>query len=485
MKKSLPKSAIRILLILFLLLAVGGLTAFQYFKVSVGGSGTAADRDRFRSAPGGVLVISMEPETTLRASDIEQTFGMPLTANTVRIPDTRCLLTYLNAASASETAPTVLYLGFRPDLLDEAKLVTSHELAHFREVFPDCRLVFLPAHPSVARWEKLLDATDPESGLSFEETAAAYNEGIETIVSSGYELYDFGRTDWIIDNVGNYVSDYTVNADTALVLISRTIPGSGFQVTPEIAADWNAGRDFWLRAQVTSLPPADALQSKCIVVLGDSIFGIFEDSMSISGILASMAGAEIYNCAIGGITASDVSGRYDFGKSVNAILTEVPDAPKEDFAKAREALAKYASSGEKEILFLIEFGINDYLYQCPVRNADQPMDTSTYYGALSTGIARLREAYPQAGFLVLSPGYCYPEQDMYGVWLEDPLLPEYRTAAEEVASAYGLPVYRLAQDVYGLDISTFHWLSSDQVHYNESGRYCIGRGLIEYLTAAQ
>lgn len=172
----------------------------------------------------------------------------------------------------------------------------------------------------------------------------------------------------------------------------------------------------WTRLDNEYPSANNTLYGKTIVNFGDSIFGNFNDSTSISSYLASLSGATVYNVGFGGCRMSQHSMYWD-AFSMYRLAEAIAN---NDFNYQDEAIANYSGfpsyfSSHLETLKNIDFskvdyitiayGTNDYTAGIEIENPDDPEDVTTYKGALRYSLRLICEAYPNLKILVCTPMY--------------------------------------------------------------------------------
>ena len=224
------------------------------------------------------------------------------------------------------------------------------------------------------------------------------------------------------------------------------------------------------------------LEDKHVMFLGDSIFGNYRNSTSVSSFFGDMTGACVYNVSQGGWSASGVSDpssalgcafAYLIGNETGEIFDEKCKGLDcyDDFAAAASAIKD--TKGENAI-FVVEYGLNDYFSGVP---------SAKYREAMNYIISGIKERYPEAQIIVLSPGYIHIYEDgtlCLGNGTGAPLM-EYRDVTSSVAHEQGCIFMSLADDFGFSQPEVPLFLLRDNVHYNERGRYriaqCIARNL--------
>lgn len=165
-----------------------------------------------------------------------------------------------------------------------------------------------------------------------------------------------------------------------------------------------------------------------VVVLGDSQFANFTDQGGLGYLLSQKMHANVYNLAIGGKTAT--VDPKDTGTDPNA-WTETCGV---GMVKAVCGLAdaNHVFSGwdyqlnvfnscdfSKTDIFVLEFGVNDYLAKRAMSNQDDLGNWYTVFGAFETMVLDIRNTYPNAQIMICTPTYAQFWQAGTGAFLGD------------------------------------------------------------------
>lgn len=207
----------------------------------------------------------------------------------------------------------------------------------------------------------------------------------------------------------------------------------------------------------------------CAIILGDSIFASFTDNTGLQAIMQNNSGIDYILQAHGGAPAAS-SDSSDIDLMSQLDITEIN-------SKINELGAT-----RKKLLFIIEFGLNDYFNNTDITNPTNKYDTATYSGAIRSTIETIKHEWSAADILVIAPGYVSMRQ--YG---EEPYnipghkLSEYRNAALALAEEYNLYCINLCE-VGITEDNCFDLIQDDRVHYNGRGRYIIAWKLMEYIS---
>ena len=231
--------------------------------------------------------------------------------------------------------------------------------------------------------------------------------------------------------------------------------------------------------------PTDYVQGKFgkkpqIVVFGDSQFDRDRTSSGLASRLAIYTHSQVFNCAMGGSMASssnDNNGIVDIAEVIQNIKN-----PIDVFTSVFPYYAYNGCDLSKTDIFIIEYGINDYMNDVPIWGNDR----YSYYGALDSGIKMLKESFPLSSFIITGPSECEIVDDdgniigngcnasnSYGT-VED-----YAKAAQAVAQVNGI----IYADIYSLtkesnpESGKNLKLDRDGVHFSDFGKEAVSRKL--------
>ncbi len=232
-----------------------------------------------------------------------------------------------------------------------------------------------------------------------------------------------------------------------------------------------------------------------IVVFGDSIWDGSRDDSGIAQQVANYMNADVYNCAIGGTTASlkeyEDPNRFEGWTScsligmINIMKGEV----------STDILGDYMARGVMERVdfsnvdcFILAYGMNDYLSGAPISYDDQkPLDPRGYAGALRFAVDAIRNQYgDDIKILIVSPNYAQFYKD--GRYETDGnmrnngygTLYNYAQAAESVATSENT-LYVDAYNTMGIDAYTAEEYLEDGIHLSEEGRALYAKAIASCL----
>lgn len=242
---------------------------------------------------------------------------------------------------------------------------------------------------------------------------------------------------------------------------------------------------------------AHPLMGKKILCLGDSIFGM--KNTEVSEFFKSITKANVYNCALGGTRMAqheegwDNWSMYRFAYSIanndwaiqeNGLThTNVPP-----FAEERLAFIKTLDFNDIDVI-TINHGTNDWSGSITLDNDSNPLDTTTYMGALRYSIETILTAYPHLKIVVLSPCWRY-WNDSDGNFANDSntrtntlgeALVSYVSKGKEVAESYQLDWVDLYHIGFNKFTASIYFPSTDTTHPNNTGRLAIAKKMSECI----
>ncbi len=223
-----------------------------------------------------------------------------------------------------------------------------------------------------------------------------------------------------------------------------------------------------------------------VVVMDDSQFGNFLGTDGLAFLLSQKLHANVYNLSIGGKCAA--SEEEDKGKDpsewgttcganlAKAVCGMVGDSVLDGYDYQKNVFNSCDFS--KTDLFVIEYGVNDYLSQKPMYNPDDPGSVQTLFGALESMILDIRATYPDAQILVCMPTYAQFWQGGTGAFLGDSnivnngygTLYNYAETVSHLAGGHNNTSTVNAYENTGINIYTASEDLLDGIHMTEQGR---------------
>lgn len=242
---------------------------------------------------------------------------------------------------------------------------------------------------------------------------------------------------------------------------------------------------------VESDKPVGLLAGKTCVCFGDSITGNYAAPFDYPTIISNITGVTAINGGFGGCRmAQHPSSAYD-AFSMHSLADSVASG---DWSVQDAAVGSVESSHAAEHLEALKavdwatvdfatifYGTNDFTGGVQIDNAENPMSTATYKGALRHTIETILTAYPKLRLVVITPmfrfwreGDVVTDSDAYTIL--DLRLPDFVEAAIEVAEEYKIPVIDLYNTlgVNKINCATF---LVDGVHPNDNGLERLGESI--------
>lgn len=234
-----------------------------------------------------------------------------------------------------------------------------------------------------------------------------------------------------------------------------------------------------------------------VVYLGDSqMDNGREDNTDIPSYVQQILGGTHYNLGVGGTTATNKSG-VDYSQDSNLFgFLSIWDGRYTvdeciDSSYAAHDIIQNVNLEDVDV-FVLAYGINDFLSKCPRAYDYDTTNYATYRGGLTYGINKLRMLCPNAVFVICSPTYCY-FNDVVGITDSDgnmadlgygPLA-EYAATAEQVAQEKNcmfLDTYFGSK--FDLSVYTYDQYTTDGIHLNNTGRQIYATVLSRYINLA-
>lgn len=227
---------------------------------------------------------------------------------------------------------------------------------------------------------------------------------------------------------------------------------------------------------------SSVLEGKKIVVFGDSIWNDARGEDGVSEHLMAMTGSTVYNCAIGGTSAALVGDNpanikdwtdQSFSGMVYVANNVVPAGKVLGDTSAYEVIEQVDFSTVDYIL--VSYGLNDFFSEVPIY-PEYYYDINSYVGALRNGILHLREHYPQAQIVLVTPTYSqlFETEREYRIG-------DYVEAMRGVATEMNTGLADMFH-IMGEDAASRIEHLDDGVHLSAEGREIYAQGINWYLT---
>lgn len=462
-----------------------GIGVVGYFYINRSGI-TEADRMRLTTEEYQAVFASMYDISSFAETDFETYRGL----KTVCLQGSLCGFKDLGKLKelvfAEGRAPQVVYLGIDPALLwkkatyKEEKWLTGLQENLFPMIEENNGVKFeiTLAFPKLDYWAELSEA-------EIEERITVYQKTVELL--SGYDnvvMFFYGAQDWLICNESNYINDFCLNEEMAHFFLLSTVCDKKFVVNPEsIQKELTYLKSYVLQEQKQPATYPDFSNWE-MVFFGDSIIALEDSSSAVPEVVAYFSKATIFDCAKGGIAASYTGeDEYYFPAITESFITGQTTNYEtgENLVKGINAFHN-SSSADKNLCFVINFGLNDYFQGYEPDSMENPWDMSTYGGALRTGIENLQEVYPDAMIIVVTPNpISFYDYGTSPTGEGGYVLEEYACVARRVAEEMGV----LCMDNYAqLGITpenSAEYLLADGVHLSGKGRLCYAKALLSFM----
>ena len=445
------------------LLAAGTLVFIRYQKY-------AADFSKLKSASYDTVFFSMYPIENYDEADYTFFRGMNIVKSAAVISDSDVLKRYMDIAAGTENVIDTVYLGIDPVVTD------TEDIFQITLENPGTMFEIVLAYPEINYWLSM----DREACQKVWET---YREFAGNVLGlENVRVYYFCNEEWLLCNPGNYEDTFLTNEAVSEILMcysdyqhNNILNVNNFH--DRFNRAWELIEQY--RETPAVYPDLSAIE---IIFFGDSVIGNYADSMSVPGVINGLTGAAVYNCGYGGRSAAyGPKGFESAPEIVRAFIEQdLAAVPKESQVYA--GIEEYIQTGElnKKKIFVFNYGLNDYFEGLPIRTEDI-YDISSYTGAIRTAVCALKEVYPEAGILLLTPNQTI-EFD-YGKEIRSEQggkLQDYADALLVLADQMNVNVLDHYRQL-PIDMEK-HWeLLQDGTHPNAQGRFLMGKLITDFL----
>lgn len=392
---------------------------------------------------------------------------------------------YLSAVFSAGNELKRIYIGIDPYSLWRA---SKGDIEYIQKEFENNLIALADSHPETS-FEIILSYPSMQYWLSLSEkeretSYVLYQRFVEILtVRENIPAYYMGGHEWLIQNPGNYVGDFTTVPEISDEIFTLRYMAK-YLIDSENADSMVQRTAYFVEKNLKAEPQYPDLSDWDIVFLGDSIVAN-NGVLSMANLINSYTGASVFNCAQGGIAAYEREpGGICFPDMAEKFTNGQTEGVGDNF---KQGVTQYlaAEHSEKKLCFIINYGLNDYFEGCIMENKEDPYDITTYAGAMRTGIAALREKYPDALYIIMGPGNVEDfEHGMEPHGEEQLKLPDYYDKAvslsEELDTAYIDLYHEFPNEEYELGE-----VLADGIHYNEVGRYAVGVKIIDFLEEYQ
>lgn len=473
MKERIPKKVVIIGVIVLFLAAV---TLFILFGTGILGS--FRDLHRFSEMNYNGAFFSMYDISCYNEEDFATYRGILAVKAEQPVKTWRNLSRYLSKIFSTQNTITNVYLGLDPVILWEK---SQRKEEKWVENLSKYLIPYFTARQDV-NFEILLPTyqLDHWTGLSasqLKEELDSYSRLIDDL--SGYSnvtVYFLGGEQWLIANPANYLEHGQTNEDVSRKLFLYTFCDGKYQILPENSSIMFERLTSLVEQEREAPTVYPDLSDLCMMFFGDSVLVYNAGSMSIPGVVGSLSGAQVYNYGYGGISGSEsLSGFPDLNDIIGRFLTQDASGPLDNnFVQELTDYIEESHEG-KRYCFVLNVGLNDYFNGLPIENPEDAYDAKTYAGALRTGIRSLKDAFPDAIILVMTPTYTTGQSI-----IEENVLTDYVDVAVRVAEEMGVYCKNNYFDS-GIDAESLTYYLADGIHPNETGSFYLGRQIVEYI----
>ncbi len=427
------------------------------------------DFKKLKSEEYDTVFFSMYPIDHYDEADYEYLRGMHILKTSFVMPDTSMMKWYMDAVYRSGNTVNTVYLGIDPenaDIADIALIVQNNPGIEFEIVL---------AYPEMTYWLEMNEEKCDEVLMKYRNLTGSLLE------LANVRVYYFGGAEWLICNPKNYAGPSNTNES-----VSEIIMGNSDFLHPYMLDLSNLEVNFnQVKALIeqyrTDSTYIDASEWE-IVFFGDSIFGNYQGSLSLPGVVNSLTNAAVYNCGYGGRSAA-------LSQKTEIPLPAIVDAfIQQDLSVLPETEQVYrgveeyiqADTDKSELMFVINYGLNDYYDGLPVATEDS-YDITSYIGAIRTGVMKLQEEYPDAEIILQTPNFTtyyeygtVPQSEVGG------MLEDYVNALIELAEELDVHLLDNYRDLK-IDKENHLQFLADGCHFNEQGRFLAGTHLITLI----
>lgn len=421
------------------------------------------DFERLETEEYDTVFFSMYPTDYYQAEDYALFRAMDIVRTDYDITNGRMLQLYINKMKVSGNGVTTVYLGIRPEK------VSAKDVTKIVQENPDVTFEITLAHPCIDFW---IDKSEKDT----EKIIERYKELAESLLTlPNARVYFFGSQEWLICNSANYEDSFLTNPEVSRFLLANTDMLHPYMLSEASFEAQFAGMFDLIRRQRENPIQYPNGSNMDIVFLGDSIIGNYTDSLSVPEVVKALTGARVYNCGYGGRSAA-LGEKDDLSVSMiveGIIQGDISGFPTESqvYLGSKEFLE--CQDTNRNLMFVIHYGFNDYSKGYPVKT-ENVEDEYSYSGAMRLAVQKIKEAYPEAGILIMVPGFASFFDCGEQIMGQGSKLEAYRVAARDLARELDVDCLDLAEQ---MPTNTENWslYLADDVHFNERGRYMVGQ----------
>ncbi len=421
-----------------------------------------ADFERLENESYDTVFMSMYPIDYYEEEYYTIYRGMEIVKCNYQIPNSKMMQSYMDKINQSDNILTTVYLGIDPEKTD------NEEISKIIQDNPGVLFEIAFSHPPINYWTGM-------SEKKCEETLNKYQTFAECVGNfSNVRLYLFCGEEWLICNPHNYEEENRTNPSVSYRLLCITDDFHGYALSKgNIQTEMENMRQLITNYRNCPVDYPNGSEYD-IVFLGDSIFGDSTDSMSIPQVVSGLTGANVYNCSVSGKSATTVSTEPLSSMLIldSLINEEISVLPQEHhvYTNAYEFVNR---ENDKKLMFVINFGLNDYFAGYPMDGVDE-YDEHSFSGALRTMVKKIQTAYPDATIILCTPNFTV-EYD-YGKSIQSEkggTLEDYANTIIGVAKEMGVKVLDNYNEL-PITETNYNKYLKDGTHFNERGRFLMG-----------
>lgn len=273
-------------------------------------------------------------------------------------------------------------------------------------------------------------------------------------------------------NGGSFLPKASATRAEAVVMISRLVDNTGFEILTEITEQTENNEETSGKDEKTEESTKLSLKDAVIDFLGDSItqgVGVQDESKRYDNVILAKAGAKSV---------------HNYGQSGTRIAEQITPSPNESFDVS---FAQRAAEMNPDANVIIVFGgTNDYGHGDAPFGEMTDTEPTTYCGAVDNLMKLLKDKYPEAQIVFLTPARREGDESASTEWQKTnggKPLKDYCEVIKQKGAQYDIPVL----DVYeklGInpnnEMDKYNY-TTDGLHLNEAGHEKLADLIIEFI----
>ncbi len=429
------------------------------------------------------LFLSMFPLTTFNEEDFNHYRALPTTKTSYCFRNLIDLDYFLKSRVIEDSSLTNVYFG-----IDPYKIAEYYEFDEYKYMDAvDRSIVNWVSYNSGTSFQILLPFNSLKNWCSYsdeyvEKIIEAYRNIVILLDEQPNITIDFlGNEEWLIANPKNYIKYNQCGEDISNKILAFTFRDNKYEITSENIDEKLEELQILINKEKQKQEVID-LSNVSVVFLGDSIIGNYSGSLSIPGVVSGLSNASVYNCGVGGASASlrdkEVLSFPDYvDMLINNKMTFENSA-------MEQSISDFNKNKYEKLCFIINYGLNDYFDGQKVSSSD-PYDIKTYSGALRVGISKLKENYPEAEIILMTPSFCvYFDSGAEKMGEKGGILTDYVDTVVSLSEEMSVHYINSYLDL-GVNFDNFKEYLDDGCHFNEKGRFMMGKLMVQKLVEIQ